>query len=64
MFEPMFNCTFSIHVLKVSNMSYALACYTAQLNFDYVISYVNNDIVYKTKGYGTSVIGPRTLLNL
>ena len=61
--KPMFNCTFSIHELKVTKMSYAFACYQAQLNIDYVVTYVNNDIIFKTKGYGTTVLGPKRLLD-
>ena len=62
-FEPLSNCTFSIYELKVIEMSYALACYTAQLNIDYVVNYVHNDIVYKAKGYDFEIVGPKCLLN-
>ena len=61
--QPMFNSTFSIHELKVSKLSYAFACYQAQLNIDYVISSVQDNIIFKTKGYGTTVLGPKRLLN-
>ena len=61
--QPMFNSTFSIHELKVSKLSYAFACYQAQLNIDYVISSVQDNIIFKTKGYGTTVLGPKRLLD-
>ena len=63
MFEPMLDCTFLIYELKKVNISYAVACYQAQLSVDYVVTYINDDIVYKTKGYGTTVFGPKSLLN-
>ena len=49
--------------MKVVNLSYAFACYQAQLNIDYVIAYVNNDIVFKPKGYDTKILGPKRLLD-
>ena len=61
--EAMFSCTFSFYEIKVVNLSYAFACYQAQLNIDYVIAYVNNDIVFKPKGYDTKILGPKRLLD-